>query len=251
MIACSTSERRAAMRPSRWRCSRTASRRSCEKRNAVSVISGSTARLAIVSCQSMTNITPSMPKTTSTSLRMMSTLSTSISRSMLVSPVARSTRSPARCALCTESESRWRVAKEGRRAAEEVGEGGRGNGVGQGLSGGGDQVALVVGEEAAHEGDHQEEHARDARDPHGAVALGDVEEGPAQVMLRDQGVVEDDLDRPGASEGGHDRAQGAHEREDELAADALDVGLEVVKQPDETFPADVLKERVLLQGHSG
>src|SRR5262249_19395425 len=70
-------------------------------------------------------------------------------------------------------------------------------------------------------------------------------------MLRDEGVVEDDLDRPGAGEGGQDRAERAHEREDELAADPLDVGLEVVKQADETSPADVLKERVLLQGHSG
>ena len=111
MIAWRTSERSAAIRPSRWRWSRTASRSWCEKRKAVSVISGSTARLAAVSCQSMTNITPSMPKTTSTSLRMMSTLSTSISRSMFVSPVARSTRSPARWELWTERESRWRWAK--------------------------------------------------------------------------------------------------------------------------------------------
>ena len=103
------------MRPSRWRCSRTASRSSCEKRKAVSVISGSTARLTVVSCQSIQNITPSIAKTTRNSLRMMSALSTSISRSMFVSPVARSTRSPVLCAAWTERERRWRCAKNRRR----------------------------------------------------------------------------------------------------------------------------------------
>ena len=76
---------------------------------------GSTARLTVVSCQSIQNITPSIAKTTRNSLRMMSALSTSISRSMFVSPVARSTRSPVLCAVWTERERRWRCAKNRRR----------------------------------------------------------------------------------------------------------------------------------------
>ena len=120
------------------------------------------------------------------------------------------------------------------------------------LAGGGDQVALVVGEETADECDHEEEHARHGRDAHGAVALREVEgQRPAQVVFRDEGVVEDDLDRPGAGERGEDRPERAHQGEDQLPADPVDVGLEVVEEPDEAFPADVLKERVLLQGHSG
>ena len=60
-------------------------------------------------------MTPTIANTTRNSPRIMRTLSTSISRSMFVSPVARSTRSPVRCALWTESESRCRCSKKRRR----------------------------------------------------------------------------------------------------------------------------------------
>ena len=126
------------------------------------------------------------------------------------------------------------------------------DGEGEALAGGGDEVAPVVGEETADERDQEEKGTGDGGDPHGAVALQEVEgQRPAQVVFRDEGVVEDDLDRPGAGERGEDGPERAHQGEDQLPADPIDVRPEVVEEPDEAFPADVLKERVLLQGHSG